>query len=73
MQALEARKRVQGAEHPGTLNCMAGLALAYKGQHHRKEATALMQNVVDLRTRIIGANHSFTTRSLFYLDEWLDT
>ncbi|KAF6218369.1 hypothetical protein HO133_005716 [Letharia lupina] len=73
MQALEARKRVQGPEHPGTLNCMAGLALAYKGQHRCKEAIALMQNVVDLRTRIIGANHPLTARSVFYLEDWLDT
>lgn len=73
MQALDARKRVQGPEHPGTLSCMAGLALAYKGQHRCKEAIAWMQNVVDLRKRIIGANHSFTTRSVFYLEEWLDT
>ncbi len=70
---MDTRKRVQKEEHPDTLNSMDNLASTYWSQGRCDEAIGLIQVVVDLRTKIIGANHPDTLDSVHLLDEWSRT
>ena len=70
---METRKRVLKEEHPDTLSSMNNLAVTYWNQGRRNEATELMKEVVDLRTKTIGVNHPDTIGAAQFLNEWLDT
>ena len=71
LQELEVRK-VLGAEHPDTLQSMHNLAVCWKDQGRHSEAIALMENVVELRTKRLGAKHPDTEHSAAVLRKWVD-
>lgn len=72
MQVIEVEKRVLGAEHPLTLTSLHNLAIVYKGQGRHSGAIALMENILELRTKSLGANHPDTEDAASWLKEWLD-
>lgn len=59
-----------GAEHPDTLDSMNNLAFIWKGQGRDTEALKLIQECVQLRTRVFGNNHPDTNSSLDALSRW---
>jgi len=72
--ALEIRKRVLGAEHPGTLESMYNMADLLQVQGRSEDAELLTEQVLDIRVRILGEEHPDTLESLetlawFRLDE----
>jgi hypothetical protein len=56
-QVLETRKRKLGADHPDTLTSLENLAFAWKGQGRDAEAVQLMEDCVQLLSRILGNGH----------------
>lgn len=52
---------------------MANLAATYWNQGRWDEAIELIQVVVNLRTKTIGANHPDTLGAVDLLDEWSRT
>ena len=70
---MKTRKRVLKEEHPSTLTSIVNLASTYWNQGRWDEAIELIQVVVNLRTKIIGANHPDTLGAVDLLDEWSST
>ena len=56
MATMTTKKRVLGKEHPNTLISMHNLAFAWKAQGETAKAINLMDECVNLQTRIKGAN-----------------
>jgi hypothetical protein len=67
---METRKRVLGQEHPDTLNIMNNLAFTYKLLCRTDEAIIMMEQVIALRSRIIGDSHPDTKGSEEALVMW---
>jgi hypothetical protein len=63
-QALEARRRVLGAEHPDTLKSISNLALIYQDQGRLEEAELLRVQELETRKRLLGAEHPGTLTSM---------
>ncbi len=70
---MKTSLRVLKEEHPDTLSSMANLASTYWNQGRWDEAIELIQVVVNLRTKTIGANHPDTLGAVDLLDEWSRT
>ncbi|KJZ69702.1 hypothetical protein HIM_10908 [Hirsutella minnesotensis 3608] len=64
VDAIEARKRVLGEEHPETLSSMANLASTYRNQGRWKEAEELGVRVLEARKRVLGEEHPGTLISM---------
>jgi len=62
--ALGIRKRVLGAEHPGTLESMYNMADLLQVQGRTEDAELLTEQVLDIRVRILGEEHPDTLESL---------
>jgi len=64
MQVLDAKKRILGVEHPGTINAMANLAATnqYLGKYTQAEKLAMQ--VLDASKRILGLEHPDTIRDM---------
>ena len=73
MQVLEARKRVLGPEHRDTVRSMHNLAVFWSDRNRQKEAIPLMESVVELHTKTLGADHPNTRKSAGWLKKWLGT
>jgi lipopolysaccharide biosynthesis regulator YciM len=56
-QALEAKRRVLGADHPFTLTSMANLASTYRNQGRWKDAEELEVQVMETSKTKLGADH----------------
>jgi cytochrome c-type biogenesis protein CcmH/NrfG len=70
MQVMEIFRRVLSAEHPSTLTNMVILAFTWQEEGRVAEAVMLLEEYVQLRTLISGANHSNTLSSSTALMGW---
>ncbi|KAF8541462.1 hypothetical protein BDD12DRAFT_829275 [Trichophaea hybrida] len=64
VQVIEVRKRVLGAEHPGTLKSMGNLASTYSGQGKFGEAEQLEVQVIEVGKRVLGSEHPDTLTNM---------
>ena len=64
LKAKRIRQKVLGPEDEETLNSMAMLALAYKGQGRWTKAEELQVQVMKTSARVLGAEHSSTLISM---------
>jgi hypothetical protein len=64
------KKKVLGVEHPDTLVSMNNLAHTWKTQGKYAEALALMEECVQIRSRVLGINHPKTHSSLASWNSW---
>jgi len=64
VKVLEARRRVLGEEHPGTIRAMANLAVTYWNQGRWKEAKELEVEVLEARRRVLGEEHPDTISAM---------
>ena len=56
-QALAARERVLGPDHPSTLTSRHNLALAYRAAGRTDEAISLHEQTLAARERVLGPDH----------------
>jgi hypothetical protein len=61
---------VLGAEHPDTLTSMNNLSFTWKAMRRQTEALELMNNCVQLRKKVLGANHPHFLSSSAALSRW---
>jgi len=64
LQAVEARNRVLGEEHPQTLHSISNLASTYRNQGRWDEAESLEIAVLETRKRVLGEEHPDTLDSM---------
>jgi tetratricopeptide (TPR) repeat protein len=62
---LEARKRVQGEDHPDTLASMDGLAHIYMHQGRYEESESLLERTVEMKRRVHGEDHPATLDTVY--------
>ena len=67
---IETFKRVLGEEHPDTLTSMNNFAFMFGAQGCKDEAILLMEKYFQLRKKVLGAHHSYTTSSPATLNGW---
>lgn len=70
MEIMEIRKQKLGPAHPDTLTSMANLALTWYSQERTLDAIDLMDSCVQLRRKILGPEHPFTSYSIDTLNTW---
>ena len=63
-QALDARRRLLGPEHPDTLGSMNNLAMTLSALGNLTGARALHQQVLDAARRLLGPEHPDTLTSM---------
>jgi hypothetical protein len=63
VEALEARQRLLGPEHPDTLTSMNNLASTYWNQGKSNEAEVLEVEVLETQKRVLGPDHPNTLGS----------
>jgi Tetratricopeptide repeat len=63
-------KEVLGSEHPSTLVSMNNLACTWKRQGRDTDSFKLMEQCIQLRVRILGAEHPYTLSSAAALMWW---
>jgi hypothetical protein len=63
-------QEVLGEKHPDTLTSMNNLAFTWKEQSRDEKAIALMHECVQLRKKVLGAEHHLTLSSIMALDGW---
>ena len=63
-QALEARRRLLGPEHPDTLSSMNNLAEALRALGDAAGAAELHRQVLEARRRLLGPEHPDTLSSM---------
>jgi Tetratricopeptide repeat len=66
-EALAARQRRLGAEHPDTLASMMELAVTLDELKEYSEAEQLYRKVVETRKRVLGPDHPITAASKYNL------
>ena len=64
IQALDARSRNCGEEHPGTISAMGDLANTYHNLGKYTNVEKLQIKVLDLRNRDLGAEHPDTIQAM---------
>ena len=69
-EAMKARKKVLGADHPSTLSSMANLAFTRKAQGRIAEAVVLIRQYIQLRQRVLRVGHPDLKTSLIVLEQW---
>jgi tetratricopeptide (TPR) repeat protein len=62
-ESLEVHRRLLGVEHHWTLDIGAVLARAIAAQGRHDEAKAMLDELVETMTRVLGETHSLTTRT----------
>ena len=62
-QALAARERVLGPDHPDTLNSRHNLAIAYQAAGRTEEAISLHEQTLAAHERVLGPDHPDTLPS----------
>ena len=62
-EVLAVQKRVQGAEHPGTLTSASNLASSLSGQGKHAEAEEMRRELLAVEKRVLGAEHPDTLTS----------
>ena len=62
-QALAARERVLGPDHPDTLQSRNNLATAYRAAGRLDEAISLHEQTLAARERVLGPDHPDTLAS----------
>ena len=68
--AANVSREVYGAEHEDTLSHLSGHAICAERMGNKQEAIRLMTEVVDGRTKLLGADHPKTVASAQYLTIW---
>lgn len=68
---METSLRVLGEEHPSTLTSMGNLAHTYKAQDRTHKAIELIKEVIELRSKVIGANHPHIIASINSCESWV--
>jgi tetratricopeptide (TPR) repeat protein len=63
-EAMSARRRTQGDEHPDTLDSINNLALLLQTQGKRAEALEMFRQELEVRRSVLGEGHPSTLRSL---------
>ena len=63
VEAVDARQRVLGEEHPHTLRSKSNLAATYRDQGRLTEAESLELQVMETRQRVLGEEHPDTLSS----------
>lgn len=64
LEVLEARRRLLGEEHMGTVLAMNNLAITYGSQNKFDLAAPLTSKVLEIRRRVLGAEHPHTLTSM---------
>jgi hypothetical protein len=67
---LRIRKEVLGENHASTIASMNGIALVTHKTSRVDEAIKIMENVVSLRSNVLGLQHGDTQHSRRVLVEW---
>ena len=62
-EVLAVRRRVQGPEHPCTLQCIHLLATVLRDQGKYNEAKAMYQEVLAVQRRVLGPDHPDAVRT----------
>jgi len=70
VQVMETIKRVLGEEHLDTLTSIKNLAFTFKVQGRNDEAILLLEKCTQLRKKVLGARHPYTTSLLATLNGW---
>ncbi len=63
-KVLKTRRRVQGEEHPHTLDDLSNLATVLRAQRRYKQAEPLFVESLELKKRILGSEHPNTRASM---------
>jgi tetratricopeptide (TPR) repeat protein len=63
-EALAAREKVLGTEHPDTLTIVSNLASVLQYQGKYEEAEGMHRRVLEEREKVLGAEHPFTLISI---------
>ncbi|KUM55983.1 hypothetical protein ACN42_g11249, partial [Penicillium freii] len=71
-QALEAREKVFGREHPDTLGCVSNLGSVLGRQGKYEEAEAMHRRALEAREKVFGGEHLSTLTSVNNLGLVLD-
>ena len=71
-QALAARQRVLGPEHPDTLRSLSDLSVLLDKLGQHLEAADMARQALAARQRVLGPEHPDTLRSLSDLSVFLD-
>jgi tetratricopeptide (TPR) repeat protein len=71
-KSMETNKRLRGAEHPLTLQCMSALASVLRLLGDAKAAVPLYRWVYEARNERLGAEHPNTVSSMLELTDVLD-
>ena len=61
---MGGRKKLFGPEHPNTLLSIGKLAMTYFEQERWNEAEELELQVMDIRMKLLGAEHSDILKSM---------
>ena len=67
---METCRREHGAEHPHTLTGMNNLAFTWESEGRDTEVLKLIEECVQLQTRVLGVNHPDTNSSSAVLRQW---
>ncbi|KAL4959991.1 uncharacterized protein BDV14DRAFT_183400 [Aspergillus stella-maris] len=70
IQVLESQKQTLGPEHPQTLASMHNLAITWKELGKVPNAFSLLKKCVDLRSKVLGADHPHVALSSNALLSW---
>ncbi len=66
-EVVRLRQRLQGNEHPSTLNAMSAKVIPLANLGRLPEAVAMSRTILDTRIRALGADHPDTLRSMLNL------
>ena len=67
LEALEARRRVLGDEHPDTLRSIDNLAGVLASQGKYEQAEVYYREALEDRRRVLGDEHPDTLSSIYYM------
>jgi hypothetical protein len=62
--SLAIREKLQGPEHPDTVNCLHKLGLSYGFLHDRKKADPCLNRVYEIRVKSLGRDHLLVAETL---------
>jgi len=63
LKALEARRRLLGAEHPDTLRSMSNVGRTYESQGRYTDAEKILKEAREIQRRVVGPEHPDTLES----------
>ena len=63
-EVLRLSRKVNGPEHPATLDAMSNLAISYAGTGRGDEALKLRKEALELRRKVLGPEHPATLEAM---------